>query len=103
MTDASNVSQVKDKLEQLHKAFEEFTRAYAAYHNQLEDLYNIEESWVFQIIWTISGPACSAGKISSWIVSSSSTDSNNCLEANIPDGIDNIAKQKLRSSKTGRP
>jgi len=44
MTDASNASQVKDKLEQLHKAFGEFTRAHVAYHDRLENLHDIAES-----------------------------------------------------------
>lgn len=44
MTDASNASQVKDELQQLHTAFEEFARAQVAYHNRLVDLYNIKES-----------------------------------------------------------
>ena len=38
MTDRLNASQVKEKLDQLHKAFEEFSRAHIAYHDRLEDL-----------------------------------------------------------------
>ena len=90
MTDASNASQVKDKLEQLHKAFKEFTRAHVAYHDRLEDLYDIEESAeYFKSVEQSQGRL--AEEISRWIFSSSSPESNNCLEANIPDGIDDIA------------
>lgn len=90
MTDASNASQVKDKLEQLHKAFKEFTRAHVAYHDRLEDLYDIEESdEYFKSVEQSQGRL--AEEISRWIFSSSSPESNNCLEANIPDGIDDIA------------
>ena len=90
MTDASNASQVKDKLEELHKAFEEFTRAHVAYHDRLEDLYDIEESDdYFKSVEQSQGRL--AGEISRWIFSSNGTDSNNRPEGNVRDGIDDIA------------
>ena len=90
MTDASNASKVKDKLEELHKAFEEFTRAHVAYHDRLEDLYDIEESDdYFKSVEQSQGRL--AGEISRWIFSSNGTDSNNRLEGNARDGIDDIA------------
>ena len=90
MTDASNASQVKDKLEELHKAFEEFTRAHVAYHDRLEDLYDFEESdEYFKSVEQSQGRL--AGEISGWIFSTNGTDSNNRLEGNVLDGIDDIA------------
>ena len=90
MTDASNASKVKDKLEELHKAFEEFTRAHVTYHDRLEDLYDIEESdEYFKSVEQSQGRL--AGEISRWIFSSNGTDSNNRLEGNARDGIDDIA------------
>ena len=81
---------MKDKLEQLHKAFEEFTRAHVAYHDRLEDLYKIEESdEYFKSVQQSQGQL--AGEISRWIISSNGTDSNDRLEANVRDGIDDIA------------
>lgn len=89
MTDASNASQVKDELQQLHTAFEEFARAQVAYHNRLVDLYNIEESnEYFKSVEQSQGQL--AGEVARWIVSSNGTDSNNCLKSNGCDGIDTI-------------
>lgn len=80
VTDGSNASQVKEKLEQLHKAFEEFTRAHVAYHDQLEDLNDIEESdEYFKAVEQSHGRL--VGEISCWIIGSNGTDSNNPLEA----------------------
>lgn len=89
MTDGSHASQVKEELEQLHKAFAEFTRAYVACHDWLEDLYDIEESdEYFKLVEQSRGWL--AGEISRWIVVSNGTDSDNPLEANVRDEIDNI-------------
>lgn len=88
MTDGSNTSQVKEKLE--HKAFEEFPRAHVAYHDRLEDLHDIEESdEYFKSVEQSHGRL--AGEISRRIVASNGTDSNNPLEANVRDEIDDIA------------
>ena len=90
MTDESNVLQVKDTLEELHKAFKEFTRAHVAYHDRLEDLYKIEESdEYFKSVQQSQSRL--AGEILRWIVSSNGSDSNDRLEANVRDGIDDIA------------
>ena len=44
MTDSSNVLIVKEKLEHLHKVFQEFTRAHVEYHNRLKDECDIDET-----------------------------------------------------------
>lgn len=90
MTDGSNASQVNEKLKQLHKAFEEFTRADLAYHDQLVDLNDIEDSdEYFKSVEKSQGRL--AGEISRWIVRSKGTNSNNPLKVNVCDEINDIA------------
>ena len=90
MTDGSNASQVREKLEQLHKAFEGFTRAHVAYHNRLGDLNDVEESdEYFKSVERSQGRL--AGEISRWIIAANGSDSNNPLEANARHEIDDIA------------
>ena len=92
MTDRLNASQVKEKLDQLHKAFEEFSRAHIAYHDRLEDLYDIEDSHeYFKSVEQSHGRL--AGEISRWIVAPTApngSDSNNPLEVNIRDLLDDV-------------
>ena len=89
MTDSSNVLIVKEKLEHLHKAFQEFARAHVEYHNRLNDECDIDESEeYYKSVDQANGRLeC---EISSWIIACNRSRFDNPLAAATREEIDDV-------------
>ena len=89
MTDSSNVLIVKEKLEHLHKVFQEFTRAHLEYHNRLKDECDIDESEEYykSVVQANGRLGC---EISSWIIASNGTKFDSPLTAATGEEIDDV-------------
>ena len=89
MTDSSNVLIAKEKLEHLHKAFQEFTRAHVEYHNRLNDECDIDESEeYYKSVDQANGRlGC---EISSWIIACNRSRFDNPLAAATREEIDDV-------------
>ncbi|XP_044182749.1 uncharacterized protein LOC114952001 [Acropora millepora] len=89
MTDSSNVLIVKEKLEHLHKAFQEFARAHVEYHNRLNDECDIDESEeYYKSVDQANGRLeC---EISSWIIACNRSRFETPLAAATREEIDDV-------------
>ena len=105
MIDSSDALLVKEKLDHLHRAFQDFVRAHAEYHNRLKEECEIDESnEYFKSVEQANGRlAC---EISRWVVASNRTRSKTPLEEKIhgnddvtpADSISNAGSRQSRRS-----
>ena len=90
MKNQANASVVKEKLEQLKKAFEEFVRAHTAYHDVLENACDIDESdEYFRAIEKNNKRL--ASEISCWVVVSKETDFDLPADTNLREVADDVS------------
>lgn len=89
MIDSSNASVVKEKLDNLHRAFQDFARVHVEYHDRLEDECDIDESnEYFKSVEQANGwLVC---EISRWIIASKRTKSNAPLSETTPEVNDDV-------------
>ena len=89
MENNSSVALVKDKLDQLNRLFEDFTRAHAAYHDQLEDECDIDESNEYFKAMEQANVLL-AGTITRWIITPKASGLGLPLEDNLSEVIDDV-------------
>ncbi|PFX33001.1 hypothetical protein AWC38_SpisGene2090 [Stylophora pistillata] len=82
LLDSSHALLVKEKLDTLHRAFQDFVSAHAEYHNQLKKECDIDESnEYFKLVEQANGwLVC---EISRWVVASNPTTSKNPIEEKV--------------------